>query len=52
MTTITIFQGIRNKTVHVSKLDVGIYQFELTVTDAAGQTDSATVTVAVQEGNV
>uniref|UniRef100_A0A1X7SEH7 PKD domain-containing protein n=2 Tax=Amphimedon queenslandica TaxID=400682 RepID=A0A1X7SEH7_AMPQE len=44
-------KGIKNKTVHVSKLEVGVYQFELTVTDAAGQSDSATVTVDVQKEN-
>lgn len=36
----------------VSKLEVGAYQFQLTVTDTGGQSASTTVTVDVQEGNI
>lgn len=42
-------QGSQTPTLHVSGLTLGSYVFELTVTDTVGQTDSATVGVAVQD---
>ena len=45
-----ISQGSHTPTPQVSHLTLGVYTFELTVTDKAGQSDSATVSVTVKEG--
>nr|CAB3258576.1 dyslexia-associated protein KIAA0319-like protein [Phallusia mammillata] len=41
-------QGARSKCLELSNLEVGEYTFQLTVTDEAGQFDTAKVTVLVQ----
>ena len=43
-------QGINTPKLHVGNLEVGLYQFKLTVTDTVGQTDTATVSVDVLPG--
>ena len=46
----TTLQGINTPKLHVGNLEVGLYQFKLTVTDTIGQTDTATVSVDVLPG--
>nr|XP_039253437.1 dyslexia-associated protein KIAA0319-like protein [Styela clava] len=41
-------QGARKKCIELSNLEVGDYTFQLTVTDEAGQEDTAKVTIIVQ----
>ena len=45
-------QGSQTSILHVTKLTVGVYEFELTVTDSAGHSDVSTVTVDVKPGIV
>ncbi|KAL0962449.1 hypothetical protein UPYG_G00340140 [Umbra pygmaea] len=44
-------QGVRTPTLQLSALQEGDYTFQLTVTDSAGQQDTARVTVIVQPEN-
>lgn len=44
-------QGVRTPTLQLSALQEGDYTFQLTVTDTAGQQDTAQVTVIVQPEN-
>ncbi|MFT7811138.1 dyslexia-associated protein KIAA0319-like protein homolog isoform X1 [Arapaima gigas] len=44
-------QGVRTPTLQLSALQEGDYTFQLTVTDSAGQQDTAQVTVIVQPEN-
>ena len=46
----TYIQGSNSVDVHIQHLEAGVYQFQLTVTDTAGQTDTAFVTIDVQTG--
>ena len=50
--THTHTQGSQTSILHVTKLTVGVYEFELTVTDSAGHSDVSTVTVDVKPGTV
>ena len=50
--THTHAQGSQTSILHVTKLTVGVYEFELTVTDSAGHSDVSTVTVDVKPGIV
>lgn len=43
-------QGVRTPILQLSALQEGDYTFQLTVTDSAGQQDTAKVTVIVQPG--
>ena len=45
-------QGSQTSILHVTKLTVGVYEFELTVTDSAGHSDVSAVTVDVKPGIV
>lgn len=44
----SLFQGARTQCLVLSNLEVGDYTFQLTVTDDAGQEDTAKVTIIVQ----
>lgn len=44
-------QGVRTPILQLSAMQEGDYTFQLTVTDSAGQQDTAQVTVIVQPGN-
>ncbi|MBN3305866.1 K319L protein, partial [Amia calva] len=44
-------QGVRTSTLQLSAMQEGDYTFQLTVTDSAGQQDTAEVTVIVQPEN-
>lgn len=43
-------QGVRTPILQLSAMQEGDYTFQLTVTDSAGQQDTAQVTVIVQPG--
>lgn len=43
-------QGVRTPILQLSAMQEGDYTFQLTVTDSAGQQDTAHVTVIVQPG--
>lgn len=45
-----LFQGVRTPILQLSAMQEGDYTFQLTVTDSAGQQDTAQVTVFVQPG--
>lgn len=49
--TVCAFQGVRTPILQLSAMQEGDYTFQLTVTDSAGQQDTAQVTVIVQPGN-
>jgi hypothetical protein len=44
-------KGIKSSRLHVGKLDVGYYQFQVEVKDTTGQASTATVSVDVQKEN-
>lgn len=44
------FQGVRTPILQLSAMQEGDYTLQLTVTDSAGQQDTAQVTVIVQPG--
>lgn len=45
-------QGVRTPILQLSAMQEGDYTFQLTVTDSAGQQDTAQVTVIVQPGEL
>lgn len=49
--TVCACQGVRTPILQLSAMQEGDYTFQLTVTDSAGQQDTAQVTVIVQPGN-
>lgn len=51
VTTVCACQGVRTPILQLSAMQEGDYTFQLTVTDSAGQQDTAQVTVIVQPGN-
>lgn len=50
MASFCAFQGVRTPILQLSAMQEGDYTFQLTVTDSAGQQDTAQVTVIVQPG--
>lgn len=50
MTSHVLLQGVRTPILQLSAMQEGDYTFQLTVTDSAGQQETAHVTVIVQPG--